>query len=77
MEGNFLDFFFYLILNTHKDKEAFIIIFFLVLGSFFSLRLIFKNYRLILKVTSNLIGILFIIFIFFIVVFGVFFIQLD
>ena len=62
MENNFLEFFYYLVTTIHKDMNSFIIVLFLVLGSFFSVKLLWKNTPSILRLTGNLIGLAFIIF---------------
>lgn len=66
MEGTFLDFFIYLVTNIHKDKNAFFIISFVIIGSFFTIRLLLRNSDLILGLIGNLIALFFIIFVIFI-----------
>jgi hypothetical protein len=65
MEGTFLDFFIYLVTNIHKDMNAFFIISFVIIGSFFTMRLLFRNSDLILGLIGNLIALFFIIFVLF------------
>ena len=65
MEGTFLDFFIYLVTNIHKDMNALIIVSFLVIGSFFTIRALVSNSDIILGIMGNLIVMSFIIFVLF------------
>ena len=65
MEGTFLDFFIYLVTNIHKDMNALIIVSFLVIGSFFTIRALMNNSDIILGIMGNLIVMSFIIFVLF------------
>tara|TARA_B100000787_G_C16023382_1_gene219484 strand:- start:138 stop:377 length:240 start_codon:yes stop_codon:yes gene_type:complete len=65
MDGNFLDFFIYLVTNIHKDMNALFIVSFLVIGSFFTIRALLVNSDIILGIMGNIVLIFFVMFVLF------------
>ncbi len=63
MDNQILEFLYYLVSTAHKDKNSFLIVLFLIIGSFFSIKLLWKTGPSLIKFTGYLIGVLFIMLI--------------
>ena len=61
MDNQFLEFLYYIVSSAHKNKNSFIILLFLIVGVYFSVKIIWKTGPSLLKLTGYLIGVLFII----------------
>ena len=63
MDNQFLEFLYYIISSAHENKNSFIILLFLIIGVYFSVKIIWKTGPSLLKFTGYLVGALFIILI--------------
>jgi len=63
MDNQFFEFLYYLVSSAHHNKNSLIILLFLIIGVFFSIKILWKTGPGLLKFTGYLIGVLFIILI--------------
>jgi len=63
MDNQFFEFLYYIVSSAHQNKNSFIILLFLIIGVFFSIKILWKTGPSLLKFTGYLIGVLFIILI--------------
>ena len=63
MDNQFFEFLYYVVSSAHQNKNSFIILLFLIIGVFFSIKILWKTGPGLLKFTGYLIGVLFIILI--------------
>jgi len=63
MDNQILEFLYYLVSSVHKDKNSFLILLFLIIGAYFSIKILWKTGPGLIKFTGYLIGVLFIILI--------------
>jgi len=63
MDNQFFEFLYYIVSSAHENKNSFILLLFLIIGVYFSLKIIWKTGPSLLKFIGYLIGVLFIVLI--------------
>ncbi len=63
MDNQYIEFLYYIVTSAHDNKNSFIVLLFLIMGTYFSVKIIWKTGPSLLKFIGYLIGVLFIVLI--------------